>query len=121
MPLIRYFVVMGGILLSLLLLADRYLPKPEPAAATADVDRSTIRLRSSQRWPEAIRIDTNAVVPPLPVVAASDLPGNAPVAASALEAYAAEPLPQLRTSGKHELSESPARHAKRVGRSIVHN
>ena len=105
MPLIRYFVVMGGVLLSLLLLADWYLPKPEATTAVADIDRSTIRLHSSQRWPEAVRIDTAA----------------APPARAAVEADAAEPPLQPAASEQHERPERPERHAKRAGRSITHS
>jgi len=122
MPLVRYFVYIGGVLLSLLCLADWYLPKPDVAAASADIDRSTIRLRSSQRWPEAIRIDTSAVVPPLPVVAASDFPDNVP--ASTREAYAAA-LPRQATevgaSKKLEAVEKPVRRSKPAGRSMTRN
>src|SRR5215471_15958344 len=116
MPLVRYFVVMGGVLLSLLFLADAYLPKPEAAVASADIDRSTIRLRSSQKWPEAIRIDTSAVVPSLPVVAASNLPNDVP--APTREAYAAMPAPPS-ASDKREAVEKALHHAKPAGRSMA--
>jgi hypothetical protein len=121
MPLVRYFVVMGGALLSLLFLADSYLPKPEAAAAAADIDRSTIRLRSSQKWPEAIRIDTSAVVPPLPVVAATDLP-KGEAAAAPRDAYAAVlPRQVVSVSASERLAtpQKPARHTKPTGRSIA--
>jgi len=58
MPLGRYFAFTGCMLLALLFVADWYIP---PSAATSDrvdVDRTTIRLRSSHRWPERIVIDT---------------------------------------------------------------
>jgi hypothetical protein len=121
MPLVRYFVVMGGALLSLLFLADSYLPKPEAAAAATDIDRSTIRLRSSQKWPEAIRIDTGAVVPPLPVVAATDVTEREPAGAPR-DAYAAVlPRQAVSVSASERLAtpQKPARHAKPTGRSIA--
>lgn len=112
---------MGGMLLSLLLLADWYLPKPETAAAQADIDRSTIRLRSSQRWPEAVRIDTSAAIPPPPMRAANDPPERRPVAAAALEAFAAEPPAQPNSWQKPVRSEGPVRHARRAGRTMMRN
>ena len=121
MPLVRYFVVMGGTLLSLLFLADSYLPKPEAAPAAADIDRSTIRLHSSQKWPEAVRIDTGAVVPPLPVVAATELPERQP-AGTPRDAYAAVLPRQAVSIGASErlgTPQKPARHAKPAGRSIA--
>lgn len=120
MPLVRYVLVMGGMLLSLLFLADRYLPKPQTAAAAqADIDRSTIRLRSSQRWPEAVRFDTGAAMPPPAAPAANDLPERRPVATAALEALAAGPPPTA--SQTPARSEGPARHAKHAGRSMMRN
>ena len=112
---------MGGALLSLLFLADSYLPKPEATAAAADIDRSTIRLRSSQKWPEAIRIDTSAVVPPLPVTAAADVPKEEPSGAPR-DAYAAV-LPRqtiaVSASERPATPQKPARHTKPAGRSIA--
>ena len=66
MPLGRYFVFVGSLLLALLILADRYMPKPINEPARADVDRSIIRLHSSHKWPERIVIDTSlpTIVPP---------------------------------------------------------
>jgi hypothetical protein len=123
MPLVRYFVVMGGILLSLLLLADSYLPKPEAAAASSDIDRSTIRVRSGQRWPEAVRIDTSAVVPSPAMVAASDQ-SEREIAPSPRNAYAAE-LPRqsdsIPASEKLEARQKPSRRLKTTGRSYTHN
>jgi hypothetical protein len=121
MPLVRYFVVMGGTLLSLLFLAGSYLPKPEAAPTAADIDRSTIRLHSSQKWPEAVRIDTSAVVPPLPVMAATELPEREPAAAPR-DAYAAVLPRQAVSVSAPERSgtpQKPARHAKAAGRSIA--
>lgn len=61
MPLARYFVFVGGALMALLFVFDLFSPK-----AAADigihsgdgVDRSTVRIRSEQKWPERIVFDT---------------------------------------------------------------
>lgn len=84
MPLGRYFVFAGGILLALLYLEDWYLPKGVQQAARADVDRSIIRIHSKHKWPEAVVIDTTlpTIVPPL-TTAAADVPTN-PNSASAI-------------------------------------
>ena len=108
------------LVLSLLFLADSYLPKPEATAAVTDIDRSTIRLRSSQKWPEAIRIDTSAVVPPLPVMAAADVPKEEPSGAPR-DAYAAVLPRQVVSASASEMlaPQKPARHIKPTGRSIA--
>jgi hypothetical protein len=108
MPVVRYFVLVGGMLLGLLFLADWYFPTPTAATAVAgnDVDRSIIRIHSRHKWPAAIQMDTRAPMPAAdPVMAEASAP-NAPVErvkqASApgtpvermKQAYAFEPPPQ---------------------------
>lgn len=51
MPIGRYFLFVGGALLSLLFLADQYLPKPALSRERADIDKSTIRIHSIKRQP----------------------------------------------------------------------
>lgn len=111
MPLGRYFVFTGSLLLALLFLADWYLPQLATAPARADVDRSIIRLHSGHRWPERIVIDTSlpTIVPP-PTTVADNLPEKSPPVRSPREAFAqlaaprtvapaivAKPAPKRRT------------------------
>ncbi|MBN8990816.1 MAG: hypothetical protein J0H42_21430 [Rhizobiales bacterium] len=58
MPLGRYFAFTGCMLLALLFVADWYIPPSAARSDRVDVDRTSIRLRSSHRWPERIVIDT---------------------------------------------------------------
>ncbi|MDI3566914.1 hypothetical protein [Bradyrhizobium sp. Arg816] len=58
MPIIRYFVFVGGLLLALLFAADWYLPAPVERAAAADPDRTIIRINSARSLPEKIVFDT---------------------------------------------------------------
>jgi hypothetical protein len=95
MPLVRYFVYVGVMLLGLLFLADWYFPTSTAATAVADneVDRSIIRIHSSHKWPAAIQMDTRASMPaPDPVIAEAAAP-YAP-APRVRQAYAFEPPPQ---------------------------
>jgi hypothetical protein len=82
MPLGRYFAFIGSTLLALLFLANSYLPQPAAMPARAGVDRTVIRLHSSQKWPERIVIDTSlpTIVPP-PARVADSLPARPPPAA----------------------------------------
>jgi hypothetical protein len=72
MPLARYFVLVGGVLLALVFISDFYLPK-SPVAERADIDRQVIRIHSDQKWPERIVFDTSVptitAAPAQPVVA----------------------------------------------------
>ncbi|MDI3564008.1 hypothetical protein [Bradyrhizobium sp. Arg816] len=58
MPIIRYFVFVGGLLLALLFAADRYLPAPVERTAAAYPDRTIIRINSARSLPEKIVFDT---------------------------------------------------------------
>jgi hypothetical protein len=73
-PLIRYLVFVGSLLLAMMFMADRYWSdtSSQSFAREARVDKSIIRIHSAHRWPEAIAFDTNQPTitpPPLPLLA----------------------------------------------------
>jgi hypothetical protein len=81
MPLGRYFLYVGGALLALLLVLNAYLPSPEAASATAtEYSRPVLRIRSAQKLPERIVIDTSipTIVPAPTVVAEAKPPAKIP-------------------------------------------
>lgn len=89
MPVARYFLFVGGLLLGLLFLADWYFPKLIAPPATAGVDKTVIRLHSAHKWPEATVFDTSlpTIVPPAPTTAAAEI--HAPTTARpAMRAFA---------------------------------
>jgi hypothetical protein len=58
MPLARYFLFVGGVLLALLFISDDYLPKL--AASNRAISHSAIiRIHSDQKWPERVVYDTS--------------------------------------------------------------
>jgi hypothetical protein len=60
MPVARYFLVIGGVLLALLFVLDAVVPKAPVAATTeASVDKSVIRIHSDRKWPERVVFDTS--------------------------------------------------------------
>jgi hypothetical protein len=69
MPLARYFLGVGGVLLALILFFNAYLPKPVESAPTSDAVRPVVRIRSAEKLPERIVIDTSipTIVPPTAV------------------------------------------------------
>jgi hypothetical protein len=94
-PLGRYFAFVGSLLLGMLFIADWYLPSVSSQTffPEARVDKSTIRIKSAHKWPDAIVFDTSLptiVPPPLPVLA------KAPVINQPQEALAQlnSPLPK---------------------------
>ncbi|TGN75932.1 hypothetical protein EOW77_0032195 [Bradyrhizobium yuanmingense] len=62
MPIFRYFIFVGGALLTLLLAANVVFPAPSPVAhvvATAGNDQPLIRIRSDRHLPERVVLDTS--------------------------------------------------------------
>jgi len=58
MPLARYFLFVGGVLLALLFISDDYLPKL--AVSNRAISHSAIiRIHSDQKWPERVVYDTS--------------------------------------------------------------
>jgi hypothetical protein len=104
MPILRYFLFTGSVLLALLFAADRYLPPPVDRAEASDLDKTVIRIRSARTLPEKIVFDTNSptVAPPSVALAEQHLderPRDAyamtaePVAQHVQQQPAAQPKP----------------------------
>ena len=105
MPIIRYFVFVGGLLLALLFAADRYLPAPGPTPAVADPDRTIIRIKSARSLPDKIVFDTSPRAE-MPIIAQADpIPEEPPrEVREAMVAMPAAPSGEVR-------KEAPARAA----------
>ena len=89
MPVLRYFLLVGGVLLALLFLSNEVLPKLPVAERTAEVgpDKSVIRIQSDRKWPERLVFDTS-------------MPTIVPATAPALVAEAAAPTPVAEVSAQ---------------------
>jgi hypothetical protein len=91
MPIARYFLFVGGVLLALLLAVDALFPQQAVMASrgASSVDKTVVRIRSDQKLPERVVYDTSlpTIVPPPAVTAQVTAPVVAPsapaVAASA--------------------------------------
>jgi hypothetical protein len=69
MPVLRYFLFVGGALLALLFAVDAFAPKVPvvvAAEASATTENPTLRIRSDRKWPDRIVFDTSlpTIVPP---------------------------------------------------------
>ena len=83
MPLARYFLFVGGALIALLFAFDFFSPKAVADSgiqSAGTVDKSTLRIKSEQKWPERIVFDTTqpTIVPKVAETAQAALPGPAP-------------------------------------------
>jgi hypothetical protein len=96
MPLLRYFLYVGGALLSLILIANVVLPQePIPGTLTSATELPSIRIQSDRKLPERIVFDTSSSVATAPVqvlvppkVAAVVAPASAPAVTAEMSAKA---------------------------------
>ena len=99
MPLLRYFVFVGGALLALLFAASAYMPTvPAVQASKSNADLSIIRIHSDRKWPERIVFDTSRPITPPPPANLAAPPANlaAPVVAEAIPAQKSVAAPPLK-------------------------
>jgi hypothetical protein len=93
MPVARYFLFVGGVLLAFLLAIDAFFPQQAVVASQAapSVDKTVVRIRSDQKPPERVVYDTSLptiVPPPVTVQASAHAATPSPVAAVPLDASA---------------------------------
>jgi hypothetical protein len=61
LPIVRYFIFVGGTLAALLFIPAWFLPMPPAMFADQSValDRTVIRIKSAHKWPEKVILDTS--------------------------------------------------------------
>ena len=77
MPIARYFLFVGAVLLALLFAVDGFAPKDAVVSSTASaIENPTLRIRSDRKWPEPVVYDTSlpTIGPPTVEIAAA-VPG----------------------------------------------
>ena len=81
MPLARYFLLVGGALLLVLLIAGACLPLP-PAIERVEAQRTAIRIHSGLKLPERVVFDTSVAAATQPEVPAIVEIGTPPASSS---------------------------------------
>ena len=80
MPVARYFLFVGGVLLALLLAIDALVPHEAVVASQAgpSIDQTVVRIRSDQKPPERVVYDTSlpTIVPPTMAAAPAAAPSK---------------------------------------------
>ena len=116
MPLLRYFVFVGGALVALLFLSNAVLPNlPEAVVTNTAKELPIIRIHSARKWPQRVVIDTSlpTIVPVQTAREEPDIPAttvaDVPTRAGTRDAYAQlttpepkKPQPKLRR--KHRMA-----------------
>ena len=119
MPVARYFLCVGGVLLALLFASNAYLPNlPMPASVDAGVYKPVIRIHSDRKWPERVVFDTQQPTI-IPSLAANDVaPGvPAPTTVADGKARARDPFAELQPSDqKNEQLSEPKKLEKKIVR-----
>jgi hypothetical protein len=92
MPVLRYFLFVGGALLAVLLGANALLPQEAPAVGslTSSAELPTIRIHSDRKWPERVVFDTSQ-----PTIAAVEV-ARPDVAVAAAAVTVASPRARVR-------------------------
>ena len=108
MPLLRYFLYVGGALLSLLFFANAYLPQV-PSVETSGPRLPVIHLYAEHRGPQRLVYDTSA---PL-VSAAPAAKAEANVSGNVREAYAQLPPPDAGKVSSADAKKPPPRRIAR--------
>ena len=117
MPLARYFLYVGGVLLALLFIVDAYAPSP-PVVSSADtnIEKPIIRIRSDRKWPERVVFDTSipTIVPAL--VANAEAGAAAPVADVPAKARALESFAELKPADPKK-PEPTVQHKRKIAKA----
>ena len=126
MPVARYFLLVGGVLLALLFLSNEVLPQLPVAERVAELgsNKSAIRINSDRKWPERVVFDTNmpTIVPPVApaLVAKAEAAAPAPAAVAEVSAQARglQAFAQLKPSEPSKPEPKPL-HKRKVAKTRV--
>ena len=117
LPLKRYFLLVGGALLLVLLIAGAFLP-PLPAVEHAVTKRAEIRIHSTIKLPERVVFDTSAPVVAHPVqVATAEIAAPIPPPAEGVGARSRQAFAQVQPS---DLNRPKLSDPKRPGPKVAH-
>lgn len=123
MPVLRYFMFVGGALLALLLIVSAWMPSAPPAASSGSAtDLSVIRIHSDHKWPDRVVFDTTqpTVAPtPAPTVVAQAPSPPKNVNDQQSKGPAREAFAQLRPNPSPD--EHRGREPKRKRRAVARN
>ena len=120
MPLARYVLYVGGVLLALLFISDSYLPK-SPAADWGQSGPVIIRIHSDQKWPERIVYNTSlqTIVPAQIASIESNVADPEIVASTATREAFAQLQPSSQLSDTRKIAPKLQRHHKTAKRRVA--
>ncbi len=122
MPVVRYFLFVGGVLLALLLLSNVVLPQlpVEAAKVEAGPNISVIRIYSDRKWPERVVFDTNlpTIVPQQTATILVRAPAQTTVADVSAKSRALQSFAEFKPSEPKKPEPKPV-HKRRIAKVHV--
>ena len=116
MPVARYILFVGGLLLALLFALDAFAPPQMTLAGNAapSVDKTVVRIRSDQKLPERVVYDTSlpTIVPPAATTWIAAAPA-APAADVSAQAQVRDTFAQFVPAEAKKLEKQPEPQAPR--------
>ena len=116
MPVARYFLFVGGILLALLFALDAFTPQQMVVAGSAvpSINKTVVRIRSDQKLPERVVYDTSlpTIVPPAAATQIAAAPA-APAADVGAQAQVRDTFAQFVPAEAKKLEKQPEPQAPR--------
>ncbi|MBR0872765.1 hypothetical protein JQ633_20550 [Bradyrhizobium tropiciagri] len=111
MPVARYFLFVGGVLLALLFAVDALVPQGAIVASTSlsspGIDKSTVRIHSTQKLPERVVYDTS-----LPTIVPTQVNAMAAAAPASAQSRVRDTFAQFIPGDRNDASNKPAAEAK---------
>jgi hypothetical protein len=119
MPVARYFLFVGGVLLALLLAVDAFSPQQVAVASNTApaIDKTVVRIRSDQKLPERVVYDTSlpTIVPPTANVQVAAAPAP-PAADASAQARVRDTFAQFVPAESSKKSEPQVQRKRRVAK-----
>jgi len=124
MPVARYFLYVGGVLLALIFAFDAFAPQQPVVASNMagnqvpSIDKTVVRIRSDQKLPERVVYDTSlpTIVPPKPTVVQAAAAPPARVADITAQARVRETFAQFVPAEAKKL-EPQVQHKRKIAKS----
>ncbi len=120
MPVARYFLFVGGVLLALLFALDAFAPQQVAVASNSagSIDKTVVRIRSDQKPPERVVYDMSlpTIVPPAAKTQVAAAPA-APIADINAQARVRDTFAQFVPAEAKKLEKRPSRRLRASARS----
>jgi len=121
MPVARYFMYVGGVLLALLFAIDALVPQEAALASHSapGIDKSTVRIHSTQKLPERVVYDTSlpTIVPPAAKTVVAAAP---PAPGASAPAHVRDSFAQLVPADAKKIDQPQAPKKRRIAKVRVY-